>query len=56
MFFKVDSGMQLLDPPHLFVLLPHGALPSKIVNISVGPSIKYVTLEGGGGPRKCDSL
>ena len=21
-----------------------------------GPSIKYVTLEGGGDPRKCDSL
>ena len=21
-----------------------------------GPSIKYVTLEGGGGPRRCDSL
>jgi len=21
-----------------------------------GPSIKYVTLEGEGGPRKCDSL
>ena len=20
-----------------------------------GPSIKYVTLEGGGGPRRCDS-
>jgi len=23
---------------------------------SKGPSIKYVTLEGGGGPRRCDSL
>jgi len=21
-----------------------------------GPSIKYVTLEGGGGPRRCDGL
>ena len=21
-----------------------------------GPSIKYVTLEGGGGPRRCDNL
>ena len=21
-----------------------------------GPSIKYVTREGGGGPRRCDSL
>ena len=27
-----------------------------IWNITKGPSIKYVTLEGGGGPRKCDSL
>ena len=23
---------------------------------SKGPSIKYVTLQGGGGVRKCDSL
>jgi len=26
------------------------------VYVSLGPSIKYVTLEGGGGPIRCDSL
>jgi len=25
-------------------------------SMSVGPSIKYVTLEGGWGPRGCDNL
>jgi len=27
-----------------------------IIIAVVGPSIKYVTLEGEGGPRRCDSL
>ena len=27
-----------------------------IAQVQKGPSIKYVTLDGGGGPRRCDSF
>ena len=51
---KIDRN----DPLRLMktVLYSHGSWIDGNSSAPKRPSMKYVTLDGGGGPRRCDSL
>ena len=55
----VIQNLKTPDPLGIFVYPVNNNLTNvnrAMKQIEMGPSIKYVTLQGGGGLRKCDSL
>src|SRR6218665_4161719 len=59
--FRIEVYIRIIDKSmnqstKIYIAPLKDLYPEALPTQAKGPSIKYVTLEGGGGPRRCDSL